>query len=223
MRLHGIRQSATNNHNLKDATPTHSLLHCKRADDYRDRMCHLEHVCWDTVDRTWVFFENSDENPPTLLPTERGVMALVNMSTPLVQLRREEEPYEVPLPLRVSSGMHPAAREAHAAPPEDEATFTYHHASAHIVFESFWAENFGHAVGDDIFPAYFLLSSFGFLRNDFDMAGVQLLSLQRPTWRLGPLSSEQAARGAKHLNNFARLLFKSPIMDLYADTPYTKD
>lgn len=223
---HGVRKFAARSPHSHGLNPEHSLLHCKRAEDYRDRICHLEHVCWDTVDRTWVFFEdNSSRRSQTFVSSEFGVVPLRNISSRLVQLRREEEPYEVPLPLRVELGFHPAARAARALgdATDGKHSFSTDPSSVHVVFESFWAENFGHAVGDDIFPAFFLLRTFGFVpdkTDGVDAYNVQLLSLQRPSWRLGPLSSEQAQRGARQLDNFARLLFKSPILDMQVVSPW---
>lgn len=74
-----------------------------------------------------------------------------------------------------------------------------------VLFESFWAENFGHALGDDALPVYALLRDF---RLDKCQTGV--LTKAGLARNLGA----SRPRGERFLRTFFRLLHVHPILSL---------
>ena len=133
--------------------PQHSTITCQLDEtesDY-DRRCHLENVCWDRHESTFVYF---------LDPTRPGVMPAVTMLNGKprkisVQRKPGENKDESEfLPLVERAGPIPLAN----------VTFSDH--EVHVYFTSFWAENFGHALVDDIHPLFALMHAFKLTTRD---------------------------------------------------------
>jgi hypothetical protein len=132
----------------------HSTITCHLDDtgsDF-DRRCHLQNVCWDRRESTFVYFLDPDR------PDEatRGATLISGKPRKIsVRRNRGELGYvDEYLPLLERAGPIPLAN----------ATFSEH--EVHIYFTSFWAENFGHALVDDIHPLFALMYAFNLVSRD---------------------------------------------------------
>ena len=174
-----------------------SFARCRRTGDVFDRICQLDNVCWDTQAREWVFFEDPFK-PLQMIAAEMGTVPLRSLS-PLVYLRREEATILVPLPLRYEFGPLPKAA-------------VFHNKSVHVLFEMFWAENFGHALGDDILPAFALMREFDAVSLD-----VQLLTLNDCCKRMW---GAEYARGRGFLELLTSLVSNNLLVEMAVNGPF---
>jgi hypothetical protein len=110
-------------------------------------------VCWDRKDRTFVYFEDPDNLP--LIIDSKGLGPIDTWAENSIQVKHFNPAAPLTLmPLVERAGPIPAAESKFAGP------------EVHVLFQSHWAENFGHALGDDIMPAFVLQSIFGLLTPD---------------------------------------------------------
>ena len=126
-----------------------------------ERICHFENICWDRDRETFTFF--SDPDTPDEMVVHDSGMASVSDPAVLAELVRTtagipHRPQFLPLAFKKT------------VIPMDEAA--WHTPNVHVAFRSFCAENFGHALGDDIMPAYSLMKAFGLITDD-----VQLMTI----------------------------------------------
>lgn len=171
-----------------------SFARCRRNSNFLDRICYLENVCWNNSGRTWVFFENP-ASTPLMLATKDGTIPLRKV-IPLVQLRREEQDF--PFSLSFEAGPIPNSSVMLKQ-------------KVHILFEMFWAENYGHALCDDILPAYSLMREFNLVTRD-----VQIMT---PADCCSRLPEDETARGRKFLNFFTSLISDYKLLDLSQSFP----
>jgi len=141
-------------HQFSHAGREHSTITCHLDDtgsDF-DRRCHLQNICWDRREFTFVYFsdpERSDE------ATRGAILTSGEPRKISVRRNRGELGYiDEYLPLVERAGPIPLAN----------ATFSEH--KVHIYFTSFWAENFGHALVDDIHPLFALMYAFKMVSRD---------------------------------------------------------
>jgi len=132
----------------------HSTIICQLDEAHSDfdRRCHLEDVCWDRRESTFVYF--LDPSRPDVVMSGT---TLLNGTPRRISVKRkpgENEDCMEFLPLVERAGPIPWAN----------ATFSNH--KVHVYFTSFWAENFGHALVDDIHPLFALMYAFKLTTRD---------------------------------------------------------
>ena len=168
-----------------------SYAHCRRTSDAFERVCALDDVCWDARTEEWVYFDDPRAEAQ-VVSTGKGTVQLRSVA-PLVYIRKGLDSHDE-LPLRFESGPIPAGA-------------AFHTRTVHVFFEALIADNFGHALGDNILPVFSLMSEFGVITRD-----VQLLTRGDCCNKLG--SDEQSARGRAFLTMFTALLSDHPLLEM---------
>lgn len=133
--------------------PQHSTIICQLDEtesDY-DRRCHLENVCWDRRESTFVYF--LDPTRPEVMP---GITLPSGKPRKISVQRKPGENKD-------DSEFLPLIERAGPIPLTD---VTFVDNKVYIYFTSFWAENFGHALVDDIHPLYALMHAFKMTTRD---------------------------------------------------------
>jgi hypothetical protein len=134
----------------------HSTITCQldeTGSDF-DRRCHLENVCWDRTASTFVYFLDPDR-PDMIMPG----------ATMLDGTARKISVKTKPGPFRLARSIEFLPLVERAGPiPLTNATFTED--KVYVYFTSFWAENFGHALVDDIHPLFALMHAFKMTTRD---------------------------------------------------------
>lgn len=133
--------------------PQHSTIICQmdESDSELDRRCHLENVCWDRRESTFVYF--SDPAHPGLMPAT----TLPNGNPRRISVRRKP-------PENADGAEFLPLVERVGSIPLDDAIFSDH--QVHVFFTSFWAENFGHTLVDDVHPLFALMHAFKMTTRD---------------------------------------------------------
>lgn len=150
---HGSDKMFTD-HQFSHAGREHSTITCHLDDtgsDF-DRRCHLQNICWDRREFTFVYFSDPERSDDAT----RGAILTSGESRKIsVRRNRGELGYiDEYLPLVERAGPIPLAN----------ATFSEH--KVHIYFTSFWAENFSHFLVDDIHPLFALMYAFKMVSRD---------------------------------------------------------
>ena len=185
----------------------YSTMRCRRgADEYspsHTSVCEFNNVCWDHQQHSFIFFQ-PPAAPEARLATLRGTVtlreALQDKNNYFVNLRRVEAKNNVPLPLQIVAKHFPAN------------TMEYDGAPVHVLFQSYWPENFGHAILDDVMPVYAMMKIF----NRFSR-GVQVMTLAEMTGILGQWSRESGVahtRSRKFLTQFVSLISNRTIIEM---------
>lgn len=148
-----------------------------------DRVCHLQNVCWDRADSTFVLFQ--DPKHPTINP----------LATPMdterkIVVRKYQYDYYMHLPIKQVVGVIP----------QEDVTFSPYH--VHLFFESFWPENYAHALIDDILPMYAIGHLFG-----MDISGGLILTQRF----LDHMNEDLQRRGAKILTELSNVVLNASI------------
>lgn len=172
-----------------------------------ERLCHFENVCWDRDSEAFTFFSNPD------LPDEVVVheLGIANLSDPAVLAELVRTTAGIPhrpefLPLAFKKAFIPT----------NEAT--WHTPYVHVAFRSFWAENFGHALGDDIMPAYSLMKAFGLITDD-----VQLMTIGPCCDTLVPYHGMDGYERAKrNLHDMTKLISRYSFADTSTGAFFSK-
>ena len=177
-----------------------SYITCQRSDIGTERICHLENVCWDREVRTFTFFSNPKQSTE-LLVHDNGIVPL---DDPSVLARLVRTVKYIPersefLPLKFEKAFIPL----------DQAQ--WHSPHVHVAFTSFWAENFGHALGDDIMPAYSLMKAFNLETDD-----VQLMTIGDCCKSLRQYGQDLQDRVIRNLHNMTALISRYPLIDTEA-------
>jgi len=184
-----------------------SYVECQRGDVAGERFCHFENVCWDRDHETFTFFSDPD-TPDELVVHESGIASLSDPGV-LAELVRTtagipHRPEFLPLAFKK------------AVIPVDEAA--WHMPHVHVAFRSFWAENFGHALGDDIMPAYSLMKAFRLVTDD-----VQLLTIGPCCDILVPYHGMDGYERAKrNLHNMTKLISRYTFADTSTEAFFSK-
>jgi hypothetical protein len=164
------------------------------------KICHFRSMCWDRVDRTFVYFRD-----PQSLPQIIDTVGLGPVDTWLdndIQITK----FVPGLPLHVMPIV-----ERDGPIPAHESRFG--DSEVYVYFRSFWAENFGHALGDDIMPAFVLQDIFGLLTPD---SVLLIPSLGHP--RCQP--NELWTRARRNLFKLAGLVSDHPIEEIDVHPSY---
>lgn len=200
----------------------HNFSHvtCHGSNAY-SRVCHFQSVCWDRSERTFVYYRNPSTSHPPAASTQdpEAATAAGNDSAWRASIPGEfvavgkfgieqwpglKRPQDLFLPLIERPGPIPAAAAAFA--PE----------AVHVFFRSFWAENFGHALGDDMLPAFALMSIFGLLTRD-----VKLLTPNDVAQTCLEAGSSDAHRHARRiLRDLAAIMYDHTIGEMSEDPMY---
>lgn len=140
-------------HSSRSPSAVHSTIICQmdETDSDLDRRCHLENVCWDRREATFVYFWDPDHS---------NVMRATRQ--PNGQPRRisvKRKP-----PENVDGAEFLPLVERPGPIPLENALFSDY--TVHLYFTSFWAENFGHALVDDIHPLFALMHAFQMTTRD---------------------------------------------------------
>jgi hypothetical protein len=124
--------------------PEHSRITCLMddSDSEFDRRCHLQNVCWDRRESTFVHYLDPDRSGGGPGKIRR------------ISVRRYRPFNNEYLPLVERLGPIPLTNATFP----DQKVFTY--------FTSVWAENFGHALVDDIHPLFALMYAFRMTTRD---------------------------------------------------------
>lgn len=170
------------------------------------RACHFQSVCWDRVGQTFVYYEEPGQLPLVHSSTGNGFdweirPDFVRATNDATLLGPDKTPF---LPLIRVSGPIP---EDHAFAPE----------AVHVYFISHYAENFGHAIGDDILPAYALQSMFGLVTAD-----VKLLTPRDFAETAGDVGTAAYQRARKFLGDMAQVISDHPIGEMFKDPLYRR-
>jgi hypothetical protein len=169
-----------------------------------ERSCHFRSICWDRVERTFIYYEEPGQLP--LVHTATGYGSDWDIRKDFVRVTNEG--HQLPpdkgrfMPLKVLPGPIPGD---HVFAPE----------TVHVYFVSHYAENFGHAIGDDILPAFALQSMFGLLTHD-----VKLLTPRDYAESAGSVGSAAHQRGRRFLHDLGKILSDHPIGEMWNDTLY---
>lgn len=192
----GIYQMSMDHHSSHGGRE-HSTISCHLDDTNSDfdRRCHLQNVCWDRRESTFVYFLDRDR-PDELA---RGATLISGKPRKIsVRRNRGELGYvDEYLPLVERVGPIPLAN----------ATFSEH--KVHIYFTSFWAENFGHALVDDIHPLFALMYAFNMVSRD------SLFLYPREV--ANNLYGSDKERGSRLLHELANLISDNGILRMDTD------
>lgn len=185
-----------------NSRPTHSTILCQMDDTESefDRRCHLQNVCWDRHESTFVYYLDADR----MNETSRGTV-LPNGKPRRISVRRhiEDSGYAHDyLPLVDRAGPIPLAN----------ATFSDH--SVHIYFTSFYAGNFGHALNDDIHPLFAIMHAFRMTTRD--SVFLYPREVADNLW-----DSHMKERGSKFLHELANLLSLHGILRMDTHPEYS--
>jgi len=182
-----------------------SSILCRRGGGgVKDRICNVQDVCFDRNQREWIYYEDPDQ-PSWMEPTDAGTVPIHDIID-LVELRSEEEPHHFPF------------RLSYRYEPLPTAGAITSNSSVHVLFESFWAENYGHALGDDILPIYVLMKEFDVVTRD-----VQVLMASWENTKLVKsqgLESPDSVRGKKNLDFLSSLISDHTLVDMSKDEPW---
>jgi hypothetical protein len=159
-------------------------------------------VCWDRNDRTFVYFHDPGNLHQVI--DSSGFGPIDTWVGYPVQISHSPSAAVVPtmMPLVERAGPIPRAESTFAEP------------EVHVLFQSFWAENFGHALGDDIMPAFSLQSAFGLLTPDSVLMLPQ--NVGHPMCNPGELWQ----RARLLLNTLSTLISDHPITEIDIDAAY---
>lgn len=191
------------------SAPLFSAVRCLRSDSAWERMCHFENVCFDTEDRVFDFFAEPGRLP-LLFAGAEGVGSLSPNTSSY-----EHAVAQLQVPLRL--GYYYAEWKDSLLPlrivpyPINSKNARFHERAVHVVFKSFWAENYGHALGDDVLPVYSLMKHFGVLSTD-----LQTLMLGNPMLD----TPEEFKRAMRFLRELMALISPHPILNVNTDTPF---
>ena len=179
--------------------PEHSTIICQLDETHSDfdRRCHFENVCWDRRESTFVYFLDASRPDAILSGT-----TLPNGKPRRISVKRK--------PGENRDGMEFLPLVERAGPiPLQNATFSDH--KVHVYFTSFWAENFGHALIDDIHPLFALMYAFKLVTRD----SVFLY----PREVAENLHGSDKERGSRFLYELANLISDNGIlrMDIHRD------
>lgn len=182
---------------------TSSHMTCHRT--FGQRACHFRSVCWDRHEQTFVYYEEPGQLPLVHTATGNGSDWTIPSdflraaNEYLLFLPIEKSPF---MPLKVAPGPIPAD---HVFAPE----------AVHLYFMSHYAENFGHALGDDVLPAFALQAMFGLLTRD-----VKLLTPRDYAESAGSVGYPAHQRGRRFLHDLFNMISDNPIGELWNDTLY---
>ena len=141
------------------ASKKYSKFYCiggrGRLDSQNDRSCRFQNVCYQPSKNQWQFYQDPAEKLVVLL--DKGVI-IEEFPAQFLNLRSMGNPQDAqwwsPSIVKSSSGIPPAAfapRTHHARP------------EVHVLYHPHYPSNMGHVIGDDLFPIFNLMSSFGML------------------------------------------------------------
>jgi hypothetical protein len=168
------------------------------------RACHFQSVCWDRVEQAFVYYDEPGQLPLVHSSTGKGFdweirPDFVRATNDATHLGPDKTPF---LPLIRARGPIP---QDHVFAPE----------AVHVYFVSHYAENFGHAIGDDILPVYALQSMFGLLTAD-----VKLLTPRDFAETAGDVDTAPYRRARKFLSDMAQVISDHPIGEMFVDPLY---
>lgn len=200
--LHSLRKKSKNVHSL------FSSVQCLRSDNDWERFCHFENVCFDTVDRVFDFYCDP-LRLPLLYAGPKG-MTSISKNSSSYGVEKKMSQLQIPLQLNYDKFYwEKSLLPIRLVPLQlDKWNSTFDDKVVHVVFQSFWAENFGHALGDDILPVFSLLKRFDFLHED---AQIMMLGYHN----LDSLSDRLRAKG--FLSNLTSLVSPFPLIDMNQD------
>jgi hypothetical protein len=169
------------------------------------RACHFQSICWDRVNRTFVYYEEPGQLP--LIHSSTGTGFKVKFGLDFVRSTNDASniggPGKSPfLPLIRLQGPIP---NDHVFAPE----------TVHVYFISHYAGNFGHAIGDDISPAFALQSIFGLLTAD-----VKLLTPRDYAETSGKAGMPGYERARQFLREMTEIVSNHPIGEMHTDQLY---
>lgn len=142
---------------------SYTRMHCiggrGRSDAFGDRSCRFQNICYRPSDDAWLHYTDPDEDDEPVTVDAAGELSSA-IPQHLVNLRSVGNPADARYwaPQRVSKGPIPQAAFAARKEPS--------HADLHILYHPHYPSNIGHVIGDDLFPIYNLMSSFGVLTSD---------------------------------------------------------
>ena len=149
------------------------------------RTCYLQNVCFNALEELVLYSDPSLPSPP--LSVSNGIY--VDLPYEWVSLRRYEKPHR-----------YRSARVLRQPIPND---VVWASAAVHVLYHQYWPENFGHVLGDDVYPAWQILHRFGLMRND-----VQMLAW-KPCWFSGFTPDSDAAQRACRITKELFAVFSS--------------
>ena len=172
------------------------------TDSEFDRRCLLQNVCWDRRESTFVYFSDPSRS-------NEGGAALFNGKPRKISVKRNVADLTMwtlgytPefLPLVDRAGPIPLAN----------VTFSDH--EVHVYFTSCYAENFGHALIDDIHPLFALMYAFKMTTRD----SVFLY----PREVADNLSESTKERGSRFLHELANLISAHGILRMDTHSEYS--
>lgn len=138
--------------------PQYSWHQCLRDHLHAsDRSCHFKHVCLEWRSRKFFYFrpEFARDYP---LKTNKDVTRPANG---LEETIFREQPYIATRKADLDTGVTPQVVLAKI--PTDSLVVWLDYG---VLFDAFWPENFGHALGDDFFPAWRIAKTFNVLTKE---------------------------------------------------------
>ena len=208
-----------------------SSFRCLHEESLERRSCAFRNLCYDPADETFVFYVPPDELLPRVLVRRTALGLPVNgpspspwsspprsssstaagegyehvaaFPSPFLVLRTELSPNAPPM----RDMFTPTVRRATIP-----ATAVWDDAPAVVYMASFWPENFGHALGDDVMAAYQLASRLGVLTPD-----VSVLFAKNRGCRNTGMTDAERERGCQHHAELFAMLTSAPIRQVGAD------
>lgn len=129
-----------------DALGRFSTIRCTATENPRHRRCHFRNVCLNRTSGRVSFYRPLEHSQVPLVDTSFST----GMPKPFLFIRAQ-------IPANFSF----AVDVTYSPLPESEYEEMREHVG--IIYEPFWPANFGHALGDDIFPFWRLLRRFKLL------------------------------------------------------------
>ena len=159
------RRYSCNSASTSSSHRDHSTQTCKvlKRTNRTGHICHLKNICWNPYQLKFVYYRDSRAAPSWGYDLSlRNHTPHYDLQVSYLKITRDRGLYsptgelpiiEVPGPLPVDA-------------PFDKQP-------VHVYYDSFWAENYGHAIFDDVLPAYSLMHHFYLVTRS-----VQVLSLE---------------------------------------------
>jgi hypothetical protein len=171
----------------------HSTAVCKnytRSWLTSSHICRLSNVCWDPYKSTFVYYTDNKINFPWDIDSDFG--PINNLRPSFLKITRHRGQYAKTAELPIIEVPGPIPRNVQFALPK-----------VHVYYESFWAENYGHAVFDDVMPIYSLMYNFYLVTRDVQVLTYETAkNLKKQKKRSGKPNTELYLRGKKFLDEY---------------------
>ena len=189
----------------------YSSVYCKRRQSAKSNICHFKNICWDRYSERFVFYHLSGLTAPFdgkrqyKLPSNFVTIKQGHWWT-----KEGTSSWMTWLPLYMNiAEVHSPIDFTHSVIAKD--------IKVAVFFESYWAENFAHALIDDILSSYSLLHYFNMYSRK-----AQLMTPKGKCDIMDRLSSSHKKRGEQFLEEMIGLISAKPILEMSKHRDFKK-